>query len=360
MAVRVLGAAGGGTTAGIIQGIHFAIDRGAKVVNMSLGGAGPFDQAFSDAITAAQQADVVVIVAAGNEATDVDAGLPTYPCAFTHPNLVCVAALDQRYQLADFSNYGSLSVDVGAPGTNVRSAWNGHEAAITDPLTAGWHGSSSTGTGWRYYAYGGASLLVDPPSFPNGLYANDTEDRVYKTFDLTQADAARLEFGTLARVAAGDVVTVGCSGSGGDPFSGSGVTLAWADGLVADGEMIALDMTACAGGAASVGFALSTNASGSNQGIAIGDFAIRTTTLDATSYKTIDGTSMATPLAAGVATLLRAHNPRYTAADVVASIEGAAVPVTALAGRTTTGRAVDAIATLAYIRAPTGLAVTVE
>lgn len=123
MAVRVLNAAGSGTTAGIVLGINFAVANGAKVINMSLGGAG-YDSSFYDAIEDAKDSGVAVIVAAGNDGLNNDTiGQATYPCNYTNTNLVCVAALDQKYSLATFSNYGPMSVDVGAPGTNIYSTW---------------------------------------------------------------------------------------------------------------------------------------------------------------------------------------------------------------------------------------------
>ena len=126
MAVRVLDAAGNVTTATVLQGINFAVTNGARVINMSFVGGGSFDQLFSDAITNAQNSDVVVVAVAGNETGDNDAaGAARYPCNFTQPNLVCVAALDQNYALANFSNWGASSVDVGAPGANILSAWAG-------------------------------------------------------------------------------------------------------------------------------------------------------------------------------------------------------------------------------------------
>jgi hypothetical protein len=69
---------------------------------------------------------------------------------------------------------------------------------------------------------------------------------------------------------------------------------------------------------------------------------------------------MATPEVAGLATMLRAYNPQYTYGDVVAAIENAARPVPALAGKTTTGAAVDAMASLAWINPPTGVTATVK
>lgn len=130
MAVRVLDPTGQATTATAIQGIRFAVTHGARVINMSFVGGGSFDPLFSDAITGAQDSDVVVVVAAGNDASDIDgAGGARYPCSLIQPNLICVAALDQNYALASFSSWGATSVDVGAPGTNILSTWAGAQSS---------------------------------------------------------------------------------------------------------------------------------------------------------------------------------------------------------------------------------------
>jgi subtilisin family serine protease len=210
MAVRVLDATGSGTTATATQGIDFAVTNGARVINMSFIGGGSPDTLFSNAIANAQNSDVVVVVVAGNETNENDAaGGARYPCNFTQPNLVCVAALDQNYALANFSNWGATSVDVGVPGTNILSTWAG---------------------------------------------------------------------------------------------------------------------------------------AGSNN----------------SSYNTIDGTSMASPEVAGLATMLRAFNPQYTFVDTVGAIKNGGRSVPALAGKTTTGKAVDVMSSLAFINPPTGLTATVQ
>ena len=49
---------------------------------------------------------------------------PIYPCAFTHANVVCVAASTEVAGIASFSNYGPVSVDVAAPGTAILSTVN--------------------------------------------------------------------------------------------------------------------------------------------------------------------------------------------------------------------------------------------
>jgi len=123
MAVRVLDATGTGSSASIISGIAYAVANGAKIINMSLAGTTAFDQAYSDAITSAQASNVLVVVAAGNDGltTPNNDITPHWPCNFIQTNLLCVAALDQSYTLANFSDWGATSVDVGAPGTNILS-----------------------------------------------------------------------------------------------------------------------------------------------------------------------------------------------------------------------------------------------
>ena len=128
MAIRAGSFASGLTTADVIEGIAFAIDNGASIMNMSFGGELPFDPLFSAAIDDARDAGVLVVAAAGNDGVDVDGsgadGLDTtrfYPCAFPQDNVVCVAASDQADEWALFSSYGATSVDLAAPGTNVLS-----------------------------------------------------------------------------------------------------------------------------------------------------------------------------------------------------------------------------------------------
>ena len=55
---------------------------------------------------------------------NIDASPPIYPCAFTHANVVCVAASTEVAGIASFSNYGPVSVDVAAPGTAILSTIN--------------------------------------------------------------------------------------------------------------------------------------------------------------------------------------------------------------------------------------------
>ena len=207
MAVRVLDKYNYGKTSNFVDGIGFAIDHDASVINMSIQGYNRRDQAYADVIEEARQNDIVVVVCSGNFALDADQQ-NVWPCNFSldHGNVVCVAAIDQKDRFAYFSNYGARTVTIGAPGTNILSA-----------------------------------------------------------------------------------------GIGGDDV-----------------------------------------------------------------YYVNNGTSMATPAVAGVAALLRAHNPLFGYPDVVNAITESGRWIPTLAGITRTGKVVDAARALAFIEAPTGLTARVE
>ena len=365
MAVRVLDAAGSGTTAEIIQGINFAVSHGAKVINMSFGGGG-IDPALSDAVTNAQTHDVVIVVAAGNDGVNNDlSGNATFPCNFTQPNLICVAALDQSYALPNFSNWGATSVDVGAPGTNILSAWAGTSAVISDPLTSGWTFATTTSGGWAFgsVTVGGTPTpsLLDPPTYSSGQYSNSTDDRAYKAFNLAGVDAAVWRVSAAVNVVNGDFFRSRYLSAGGDPFPGG--TLVSEDTGVAtfpNIRAVEFDISGCISASCSLGFQLQSDAAQRSIGVAITRIRIDTLTFSTTGYNTINGTSMASPETAGLATMLRAYNPQYTFADVVNAITKGGRATASLAGKTTSGNAIDVMSSLAYLNPPAGLTATVQ
>jgi subtilisin family serine protease len=110
MPVQVLNAQGSGYTSGVIDGIEWAVQHGARVINLSL--SGPFfDQALQNAITAAHNSGALVLAAMGNEFTTDNS--PRYPAAMT--NVLAVAATDRFDGRAFYSNTGPHA-DVSAPG----------------------------------------------------------------------------------------------------------------------------------------------------------------------------------------------------------------------------------------------------
>jgi len=90
----------------------------ARVLNLSLGGPGACGYTYSAAINAARSRGTVVVVAAGNNATDASQFTPA-----NCPGVVSVAATDNQGVRAWFSNYGA-SVSLSAPGTGIVSTYN--------------------------------------------------------------------------------------------------------------------------------------------------------------------------------------------------------------------------------------------
>lgn len=114
MPIRVLGA-DGGATSGMIQGLNWAIDHKARVVNLSLGSL-QYSKSEEDAIERTIAAGIVVVSAAGNEA--VDGNAVSYPAAL--PGVIAVGAVDSNLARATFSNYNPF-VTVSAPGVDILS-----------------------------------------------------------------------------------------------------------------------------------------------------------------------------------------------------------------------------------------------
>ncbi|MGC8786912.1 MAG: S8 family serine peptidase [Anaerolineae bacterium] len=115
--VKVLDASNAGTYSGIAQGIVYAADQGASIINLSLGGTS-FSQTLLDAVEYAWSRGVLLVAAAGNYASSN----PFYPAAFEH--VMGVAATDANDNRWSSSNYGTY-ISVSAPGVNIYSTnWN--------------------------------------------------------------------------------------------------------------------------------------------------------------------------------------------------------------------------------------------
>ena len=109
----------------IIEAIQYATmmkERGVNIVaiNESFGGGGS-NSTERAAMQAAGNAGIIFCVAAGNSTNNNDT-TPVYPASYRLTNMIVVAATDQNDALAGFSNYGTNTVDLGAPGVNILSA----------------------------------------------------------------------------------------------------------------------------------------------------------------------------------------------------------------------------------------------
>lgn len=124
MALKFIGPTGGFTD-DAVRAINYAVDNGASISNNSWGGGG-YSQSLKDAITRAGNSGHLLVAAAGNSSNDNDQD-PFYPASYDNNNLISVAATDSSDQLASFSNFGSTTVDLGAPGVGILSTVPGDD-----------------------------------------------------------------------------------------------------------------------------------------------------------------------------------------------------------------------------------------
>lgn len=159
--VRVLDGSGSGNTFDVAQGVRWAVDHGADVINLSLG-TDEDDAELGLAIAYALANDVVVVAASGNNYPAV----PRVQYPARAPGVIAVGAVDSAYNAASFSNRGA-ELDLTAPGVSVYST--------ARPSTAGfWTGTSMASP----VVAGTAALLL---SREPDLTVAEVEARLYAT-----------------------------------------------------------------------------------------------------------------------------------------------------------------------------------
>jgi len=135
LSLRVLDGSGQGDSFTLAEAIVLAVDNGARVINMSLGGYGD-SQIMRQAVAYAAESGVALVAATGNDGIQ---GL-TYPAAY--PSVIGVTAVDASGNRTPFSNFGE-GVDIGAPGYQIHALWNEEEfvyfngTSASAPLVSG-------------------------------------------------------------------------------------------------------------------------------------------------------------------------------------------------------------------------------
>jgi thermitase len=134
MPVKVMNSAGSGAWSTIASGMTWATDHGAKIISMSLGGS-TGSATMQDAVTYAQAHDVLVVAAAGNNASSA----LFYPAAYA--GVLSVAGTQSNDTLYSWSDYGSW-VSVAAPGCDYTTMRGGGYGAFcgtsaATPVVAG-------------------------------------------------------------------------------------------------------------------------------------------------------------------------------------------------------------------------------
>lgn len=187
MPLKVLDASGVGAHSTIAEAVVWAADKGAKVINMSLGAPGA-TKTLGDAVAYAVGKGVVVVAAAGNSSSTT----PFYPAAY--PGVISVAGTDANDRLYSWSNFGTW-VKVAAPGCNVAPALGGGYSTFCGtssaaPLVAGLAGLAVA-----------AQPLAGPAEVEQALMRSATPLPGYVSYGRVNAAALLSELGGVTPAA---------------------------------------------------------------------------------------------------------------------------------------------------------------
>jgi len=165
VAIKIFDENGGSSNADIIRAIDYATANRIPITNNSWGGMG-FNQAMKDAIEANARAGSVFIAAAGNDGVDNDQ-IKFYPASYGVENIISVGAMTNKDEKTRFSNFGSHTVHIGAPGENILSLAMSHTGQLFTRMS---------GTSMAAPHVSGAAALIKS-AFPNST-AQEIRSRI--------------------------------------------------------------------------------------------------------------------------------------------------------------------------------------
>lgn len=367
MALKAGGVNGALSTAAIVSAIHYGIANGARVINASFS-APDCSQALYDAVSAANAAGVILVTAAGNEASDND-NLPSFPANFGSPsacdgqqkaalpNVIAVAATDENDRLISLSNFGSTSVHVAAPGIRINSTKP--TSSVTNvllhkfdsnPTTLGYTFGGINNT-WGFTSSASFSQSNSLTDSPSGNYQNSTDSFATGPVFTTEGQRgcrldSRIRLQTEQDI--DGILTEASRDSG----------ASWEPIRVITGntndqfEPFTLGEIADGMASSRFQFRFESDEREAFDGVYLDDVRVACVAgqpSGATDYQFLLGTSMATPHVTGLVGLLLSVNPNLTVSELRNAIFNTVDRKASLTGKVSTGGRINARAALASV-----------
>ena len=345
MPIRVLDEVGVGNNVDLIEAIDYARANGARIANLSLS-SWNFSAALQDTIE--RSPSITFVVAAGNDGGSADEVWWTYPCILPSANIVCVAATDNRDRLASFSNWGSVSVDLAAPGVDVLSTkaysrvfFDDFEAANSQWTFGGTPNTWARTTNLPFGVDHGGTWLTDSP---NGDYPTGTDNWARTgALNLSGLRDCTVQFHAYVQTESwfGDFVAIEAANSPDGPWVQAGTAFNGTSESNFD-QRIPEELN----GDAQVYVRIRLHEDGefdTGDGVFVDDFAVQCAgRYTSSSYEYLSGTSMATPHVSGVAALVLARNPAFSTAQIKGRLLSSVDPKASLTGKTVSGGRINA------------------
>jgi hypothetical protein len=345
---------GGTSVSDTLLALAAAVNSGAKIINLSLGGLG-YNQLEKDAYDSLIQHNVIAVIAAGNGGEDGrgdnNDSTPTYPASYPSDAIISVAALQRNGGLSNFSNYGVNSVDIAAPGEDIYGPDVTRRTIFYENFdggASGWNVGRNPGdasfTNWAIDTYDGINGFLTDRLYGSTYYSGTDTWVKSPLISLTNTIGSRLEFDSYLSIG-DDWLVVEVSDDGYNWYADQ-----YFYGLSTSGYSLQqVDISHLDGYSGYFRFRFVSNYYYNDYGILIDNFKISGVDLVNSSgakYQYNNGTSFAAPIVAGAAAMIWTHRPDLSAQKVREILLQSGRSIDLLSGKISTGKMVDAHAAL--------------
>ena len=345
--IRIADSAGSSSSLNTASAIRRAVDSGCRVINCSFATPG-YNNTLYSAISYANDNNALVICSSGNESVNNEV-THSYPSDYDLPNIISVASSGTSNALSNFSNYGSTSVDIAAPGENIYNCGGGLYSIVYWGFDYGWDGwtqlnFSGFGFSWNNI-YQGLFTSID---FWGYYSSNSTTYLTSPVLNCSGFKKTKVIISVGGNIGIGDVLgTYSLTPSNalnniGYLYSGLTNTEYTYDS--------SSQMDLQGSNKLSIIF---TSDYYYNSYFGIKDVRVTgipgTTSMASSQYKTSSGSSFSAPVVSGVAAMLMSQNPSLTHLQIKSIIMNTAKKTASMTGKTVSGGIVDANAAMQYV-----------